>query len=185
MPEFGSFGERLAKFLLHIDKDSYWRELDSVGERLQDYAIHRLSLEVESLCNYLELCESPIERLLLMALDPVLNQRAARLGAECIINPQQVFETDRGEYRVDFHIAFISLPKAEHFKAADIVIECDGHDFHERTKQQAKNDKSRDRAIQAKGIPVLRFTGSEIWANPDACAKEAARLLVTEFESKR
>lgn len=39
------------------------------------------------------------------------------------------------------------------------VIECDGHEFHERTKRQAARDRSRDRAIQAFGYRIFRFTG--------------------------
>ncbi len=50
-------------------------------------------------------------------------------------------------------------------------IECDGREFHERTKEQAARDKKRDREIQAHG-PILRFTGSEIWADPFHCAAQ-------------
>lgn len=53
-----------------------------------------------------------------------------------------------------------------------IVVECDGHEFHERTKQQAAHDKKRDRALQRLGYPVLRFTGSEIWKSPTRAAVE-------------
>jgi len=47
-----------------------------------------------------------------------------------------------------------------------LIIECDGHDFHERTKEQASRDRSRDRRLQEAGYPVFRFTGSEIWRDP-------------------
>ena len=53
-----------------------------------------------------------------------------------------------------------------------IVAECDGHDFHERTKAQAASDKSRDRYLQTEGYKVYRFTGSEIWRDAFACANE-------------
>ena len=51
-----------------------------------------------------------------------------------------------------------------------LIVECDGHNFHERTKGQAARDRSRDRDAQALGIPVYRFTGSEIWKDPYGCA---------------
>ena len=60
-----------------------------------------------------------------------------------------------GRYRVDFMVRFFD----EKF-----IVECDGHDFHERTKQQAQHDKQRDRFLQAEGFKVFRFTGSEIWS---------------------
>lgn len=51
-----------------------------------------------------------------------------------------------------------------------LVVECDGHDFHERTKDQARKDRERDRWMLSKNITVMRFTGSEIWADPLDCA---------------
>ena len=53
-----------------------------------------------------------------------------------------------------------------------VFIECDGHDFHERTKKQAANDRRRDREIQQSGAHILRFTGSEIWSDPIECASQ-------------
>lgn len=58
-----------------------------------------------------------------------------------------------------------------------VVIECDGHDFHERTKEQAAHDRGRDRWMQANGWSVLRFTGSEIHRDPHRCAEEAISFL--------
>jgi hypothetical protein len=37
------------------------------------------------------------------------------------------------------------------------VVECDGHEFHERTVAQASWDKRRDRMIQSLGVPVIAF----------------------------
>jgi len=62
-----------------------------------------------------------------------------------------------------------------------VIVECDGHDFHERTKEQAARDRSRDRALQAGGFHVLRFTGSEIHREPLKCALEAIRLTERLF----
>jgi len=79
-----------------------------------------------------------------------------------------------GEYRVDFLVSFFS----EKF-----IIECDGHDFHEKTKEQAGRDKKRDRRLQASGFKVFRFAGSEIWKNStwvDEVAKEIAEILDRE-----
>jgi very-short-patch-repair endonuclease len=56
-----------------------------------------------------------------------------------------------------------------------IAIECDGHDFHERTPQQAWHDKRRDRFFALNSIFVLRFTGREIRRDPVECARELYR----------
>lgn len=78
-----------------------------------------------------------------------------------------------GGYRVDFLITWRSAAGVQF-----VVVECDGHEFHERTKEQAARDRSRDRKIQAVGVPVLRFTGSEIWARANGCAKEVVEFLI-------
>jgi hypothetical protein len=43
-----------------------------------------------------------------------------------------------------------------------VVVECDGHDFHERTVEQASRDRKRDRELQRLDIPVFRFTGTDV-----------------------
>lgn len=72
-------------------------------------------------------------------------------------------------YRVDFLVSKYSWREKKH---KYLAIECDGHDFHERTKEQAKKDRSRDRKLQELGFTVFRFTGSEIWADPMSCARQ-------------
>lgn len=51
------------------------------------------------------------------------------------------------------------------------AIECDGHDWHEKTKRQVARDKLRDRRMIAEGIIPLRFSGSEITRNAMDCAR--------------
>lgn len=51
-----------------------------------------------------------------------------------------------------------------------IVLEVDGHAFHERTKEQATRDKARDRLLQSRGYKVFRFTGSDVWKDAFGCA---------------
>lgn len=53
-----------------------------------------------------------------------------------------------------------------------LVVECDGHEFHERTKEQAAKDRSRDRELASLGYEVFRFTGSELWRDPWGCARQ-------------
>lgn len=58
------------------------------------------------------------------------------------------------------------------------AVECDGHEFHERTADQATRDKSRDRKLQIMGLMAFRFTGREIWADAwNAAGSVVAALL--------
>lgn len=75
-----------------------------------------------------------------------------------------------GQYRVDFLLGLSGCNRA-------IVIECDGHDFHERTKAQAQRDKSRDRWLQMHRYMVFRYTGTEIYKNTAGCAGQVFDAL--------
>ena len=106
------------------------------------------------------------------------------------ITPQEQID----EYRVDFALGLVlgdfgddatrlgSTTPSNISELAEmrLVIECDGHDFHERTKEQAARDKQRDRALFCLGYPVMRFTGSEIVAGPVKCAESVMKWI---FES--
>lgn len=102
-----------------------------------------------------------------------LKQFGPQEGISFYITPQAQI----GKYRADFLLWFVS---GKH--SAGLVIECDGHAFHERTKEQASRDKRRDREIFAAGYPVLRFTGSEIYADPVDCARQVRESLAEPLD---
>ena len=74
-----------------------------------------------------------------------------------------------GPYRLDFLLTAYSGLEIVN----SVAVEVDGHDFHERTKEQARHDRRKDRAVQAQGLKILRFTGSEVHGGPLGCAAEA------------
>lgn len=139
--------------------------------------------------------ESPIERVLLAAFlanpidgvyfseraeaiyDPIIVLRVAWEGSTDYAG-QLIQQARIGNYRADFYLeAFDVIDPGPDATVAPkpwirLVIECDGHDFHERTKEQARSDKRRDRWFQTHGISVLRFAGSEIWADPLGCVDQ-------------
>jgi very-short-patch-repair endonuclease len=124
------------------------------------------------------LCASPIEQLMLAGL--VWRYEGGPLGiwdstipfgkpqTYVVIAPQYQI----GKHQVDFAISINGIAKEE----IRIVAECDGHEFHEKTKEQAARDKSRDRDLQIAGWNVLRFSGKEIWGDHRACADQIDAL---------
>lgn len=93
-----------------------------------------------------------------------------RAGVALFIKPQVKI----GRTRVDFIIyAHDHLGRTRPRPGIrKLIVECDGHDFHERTKEQASRDRSRDRAAVLDGMEVMRFTGSELWRDPWGCAEQ-------------
>lgn len=85
-----------------------------------------------------------------------------------------------GKYRVDFvlhRLIYQPTVSPKIYRGPHVIVECDGHDYHDRTKEQAQRDKERDRFLQGEGFAVLRFTGSELWRDAMKCAKQAERFI--------
>jgi hypothetical protein len=61
-----------------------------------------------------------------------------------------------------------------------VVVEADGHQFHQLTVEQASNDRRRDRRLVRYRIPVLRFTGTDVVRGSEEFAQE-----VVDFISER
>jgi very-short-patch-repair endonuclease len=147
------------------------------GEKLNKELAEILSFETLTYGSMLEKAESPIERLLVIHLykeSQKFDWYYEQLDLEVDFYQQYPIDVGDKKYRADFMLYGIDKKSG---KKVEIVIECDGHEFHEKTKEQAARDKSRDRDIQGTGAYVIRFSGSEIWKNPSKCAKEAFDIL--------
>lgn len=77
---------------------------------------------------------------------------------------------------VDFSFQLVCLDSPT-LERKHLVVEIDGHNYHERTQEQARRDRSRDRFLTVSGTPFLRYTGREINANPDNAVKEVSEML--------
>jgi len=100
-------------------------------------------------------CESPME----------LKFAKAAMARGIELTPQWKIYTEDADYRTDFAIV-----------SRKLAIEIDGHDYH-KTKEQCANDTKRQRALELEGWRVIRFTGSEIHADPGRCITELIRYL--------
>jgi very-short-patch-repair endonuclease len=159
------------------------------------------SVRVERLNEAVASCESPIEARFLLALIcacakhqlTISVQNHDRLeiyGCEGVHGDTMLTvrcQHSIGHHRVDFALDFTFIdpahivaalagkpaPQTHSEKVSEmLVVECDGHAFHEKTPEQARRDKSRDRELLIKGYPVMRFTGSEIHQRPLHCAEQ-------------
>lgn len=105
----------------------------------------------------LKKCESGIEMMFLAEL----NYRGISAG---MVKQKRI-----ANYRVDFLLRWSA-----------IVIETDGHAFHNRTPEQVTRDNIRDRALQRMGYMVLRFNYQEITRDLEQCVDE---VIDTHFDT--
>ena len=59
-----------------------------------------------------------------------------------------------------------------------MLVECDGHDFHEKTKEQVEKDNEREYELKMAVYEILRFSGSQIYNNPFKCANDVYDYLI-------
>lgn len=154
----------------------------AIIERVSNYGdtpIERLLLG--SMVLSLKYLEQEWFKRVLVSSDETMAKRKAGLKAQnmnLFLGENTIFvqkQTDVAGWRSDFvfnvYASWDREPDAGRKPGWDrLIVECDGHDFHERTKEQAARDRERDRDAQIAGMEIYRFTGSELWRNPLGCA---------------
>lgn len=160
-----------------------WDELNNLPDPAVPLIAEYLERCLYNPLMYVCECESPIEKLMYVAI--IVNptwQRLDMLNNEfdpssyATVLPQHNIKLKSGRMiRADFCV----MAKSP-YGHANVVIECDGYDFHERTKEQAERDRARDRELASLGYTVFRFLGSEIYRSPYECADQ-----VLNFVAKR
>jgi hypothetical protein len=153
-------------FRQHLDEAAGW--IGSVWKQRQ----------VQFLRFFPNHCESPIEGVFLLwwsALGRVhyINENLIELV------PQHEVEAGGQRYRLDFAALAPSMVQQAAEKWAvprrGVAIELDGHEFHEKTKEQVAYRNQRDRHLISAGWEVIRFSGSELHRRPIECVHQAAQ----------
>jgi len=158
----------------------------------------KLNEELLDFVDLLKVCESPLEQMLLLEFAEVFDAKPRGRVDErhlrgllifpnvdrfsIAIRQQRVISARRKSYRADFYITVEdwNWKEGKHDQLVKMVVEVDGHDFHERTKEQAERDRSRDRHMTADGYLVLRFTGREVYRDVSEVASEIEDILIEQ-----
>jgi very-short-patch-repair endonuclease len=86
------------------------------------------------------------------------------------VNPQAKI----GDYRVDFVVCQFGVAPDDF---SPVVVELDGHAFHDKNKLQRSYEKARDRSLVKGGYRVVHFTGSDVFFDAHRVAFEVLELL--------
>lgn len=90
--------------------------------------------------------------------------------------PQYEISVEGKKYIADF--AFLSEDEK-----VKVLVECDGHEFHHKTKKQVEYDNERQLALQTAGYDVIRFSGSQIYKDPLGCAEKAYNFILSKIKN--
>ena len=176
-----------------MKKDSFIKITDELyydadrKDDIRDYLVDEVSLHLLALSSDAQMeleeslidCESPIEQLLAMALKNLDIKHIYKFNpfVDIVdIEKQEVIDCGDKKYRVDFLIPVIYKNQEN----ICFVVECDGHEFHQKTKEQVEKDNIRMRKLQKYGYEVIRFSGTEIWHRPYKCAEEILKIILSK-----
>lgn len=143
----------------------------------------RFEQEMHSNCVEIGM-QSPIEHLFWIAMyvlceaeyEP-FNPDHHEIDGDCAWRPGVYVQPQAkvGTYRADFCVW--REPGFCGDRMKPVLVELDGHDFHDKDKKQRAYEKQRDRFFVKQGYQVLHYTGSEIVADPFKVAHEVLSLL--------
>lgn len=158
-------------------------DLEKLDDRVKEETKDIIRRHLNNLLNVINYCESPIEQLFGIKLHEVIHDWGLSISPGIFANQQEIIEIGSKKYRPDF-ILYVGEFVYELNECSKFVIECDGHEFHEKSKKQVARDKRRDRDLTAAGFHIIHFTGSEIWKDPSKCALEAISIATRIHNQK-
>ena len=120
--------------------------------------------------------KSPIEQIFGFVYDIVRIDKYGFIDSEIYgWESQKEIITAGCRYYADFHFCVPCVSKTT--GSAHVLVECDGHDFHERTKNQVEYGNNRDFNLKNAGYEVIHFSGSQIYKDPFSCAEKVLMYL--------
>lgn len=209
MPRRETADDVFARSVEKHDSDGSWREYihpfdeilreyrtatDDSGDPLVpggEFVLEWMCADLLSLHHHYRNCESVIERMFLSAfivstasgVVVASKSLSSTVVRDCMYHYYTVdLQKPIDRYRVDFLVTSHWPSSTGDPVNKRLIVECDGHDYHERTKEQAARDRARDRRLHKLGYSTFRYTGSEIWKDVLACAEECMSNLLPEVE---
>lgn len=130
-------------------------------------------------CFCVEGTESPIEKIFLFAFTRRTSERYGCDDTYYYLEPQYEIKIGDKRYRADFYVCFDNVDESMDAitDSVKLIIECDGHNFHEKTKAQVRRDNERDFDLKKAGYEVLHFSGSQIYNDPYKCADDVIDFI--------
>ena len=168
-PRTGPYAKLLSQVVTYIADELEWMPDHAIG----DSPIEKIFYT--ALWAHLRFTDGAGKDIVIPERDKPLSHLLSNCGpSKLIVCPQHQLEG----WRVDFLIHAWDFGRVTgRPQWRRLIVECDGHEFHERTKEQAERDRGRDREWQLRGYSVLRFPGSKLHADPLGCATQISEWV--------
>jgi len=130
---------------------------------------------------------SPVEQLFYIAWYKKLYVAHDKESLNYLLEPQYSHPEKTGKYRLDFMVDVFgyymnysnTYPDERLMSSPDplVAVEIDGHEWHEKTKEQVTYHKQRERFLVSKGWRLFRYSGSEVYRDPDGCINDLSENI--------
>ena len=127
-------------------------------------------------------CKSPIEKIFAFAYDIIICNHGFPVSELLILHQQERIKANNHYYIADFVFDTGKLKHVYYKNPLKLVIECDGHDFHEKTPEQVTRNNQRDYDLKMADYDVIHFSGSQIYQNPLKCAQDTYDYIMSKVE---
>lgn len=121
-------------------------------------------------------CKSPIEQILLYALQIIAMEMK---WWDIKFSTQEKVKVNGHTYILDLYF------EEDAENPIKIAVECDGHAFHEKTKEQVAYRNQRDMELKSNGIDILHCSGSQIYKEPFGVAFDIINYVNRQISDKR
>jgi hypothetical protein len=147
--------------------DQLNKAVATAARRASDGVLNQFAANRRTRC-----VESPIEAVFLLWWFVVISDQPDSDRFKWWLTGQVPIEVGGRKYRLDFEIWPESFDHFKHVRDSGVAIprlavELDGHDFHEKTKEQVTHRNVRDRDLQMAGWQVFHISGSELVRDPE------------------
>lgn len=88
------------------------------------------------------------------------------------------------EFKSDYYLSCLVLGDKIKNHKLKLAIECDGYEFHQKTKEQVQKDNEREYDLKMAGYEILRFSGTQIYNNPLKCAEDTYNYIMKKIEEE-
>lgn len=156
----------------------YLEEFLKLPKRVQELIlVNNIKQEIMPavFCEYIE---SPIEQIFITAFELYMKLNNKEF---IMLFSQMPIKIGKKKYVADFY-----FEKDKYINCFNtnkrIIIECDGHEFHQKTKEQVKRDNEREYALKMAGYEIIRFSGSQIYNEPFKCAEDTYNYIIKSIE---
>lgn len=134
-----------------------------------------------------ESIKSPIEQIFITAFEMYCYIEGKE---EIVLFPQKELIYKDKKYYIDFvfeaddYLSYLVLQEKIKNKKFKLAIECDGYEFHQKTKEQVQRDNEREYNLKMSGYEVLRFSGTQIYNNPLKCAEDTYNYIMKKIKEE-